>query len=345
MGVDPEFFLLPPPPSPRNRFHSPRHFALTSALHVERWPEGLRIEPIGMAGIASRSIGLHRYPRFIFRFGRPGRALNRPAWFPVEAVPQAFAPIGSATVEAGERLLKPVEKLGGRIDLVVMLAIGKHSHLVQVFGKPRCILRDRDKAVFDHCGLRVQPHDLLALRLVAGDTVAALADQFLDQLGARGLVLNQHDIGTEQVLLFAHRALEGGIFEPLAQHTQEINFFAADTPSRADAKITELSRLVGSVPALHDAVKALRSFLVVITLEPFGLDQTPAQGRGGLLILASKVVLADRPPEMSECREWLALGVQRLAPLTPEAARAPDRVDRMHLVDLGDRRKADDLPE
>src|SRR5262249_59928974 len=102
----------------------------------------------------------------------------------------------------------------------------------------------------------------------------------------------------------------------LAQQTQEINFFAADTPSRADAKITELSRLVGGVPALHDAVKALRSFLVVITLEPFGLDQTPAQGRGGLLILASKVVLADRPPEMSECREWLALGVQRLAPLT-----------------------------
>jgi len=42
--------------------------------------------------------------------------------------------------------LKPLEELGGRIDLVVMLAVGEDSHLVQVFGKPGCILRDRDKA-------------------------------------------------------------------------------------------------------------------------------------------------------------------------------------------------------
>jgi len=166
--------------------------------------------------------GLHRAnPRW-----RLDADIHRPWRFPFYGLSSRLFPLfvlSSVKLEealAGERLLKPVEKLGGRIDLVVMLAIGKHRHLVQVFGKPRCILRDRDKAVFDHCGLRVQPHDLLALRLVAGDTVAALADQFLDQLGARGLVLNQHDIGTEQVLLFAHRALECGIFEPLAQQTQ-----------------------------------------------------------------------------------------------------------------------------
>ena len=45
-----------------------------------------------------------------------------------------------------EGRLKPLEELGGRIDLVVMLAVGEDSHLVQVFGKPGCILRDRDKA-------------------------------------------------------------------------------------------------------------------------------------------------------------------------------------------------------
>src|SRR5215469_17342434 len=133
--------------------------------------------------------GLHRAnPRW-----RLDADIHRPWRFPFYGLSSRLFPLfvlSSVKLEealAGERLLKPVEKLGGRIDLVVMLAIGKHRHLVQVFGKPRCILRDRDKAVFDHCGLRVQPHDLLALRLVAGDTVAALADQFLDQLGARGL--------------------------------------------------------------------------------------------------------------------------------------------------------------
>jgi hypothetical protein len=35
----------------------------------------------------------------------------------------------------------------------------------------------------------VHPHDLVGGRLVAGDAVAALGDQFLDQLGARGLVV------------------------------------------------------------------------------------------------------------------------------------------------------------
>jgi uncharacterized protein YbjT (DUF2867 family) len=42
---------------------------------------------------------------------------------------------------AGERLFEPIEKLVGRIDLIVMFAIGEDGHLVQVFGKPRCTLR------------------------------------------------------------------------------------------------------------------------------------------------------------------------------------------------------------
>src|SRR6516165_5341681 len=118
---------------------------------------------------------------------------------------------------ARERLLEPVEELGGRIDLVVMLAIGEDGHLVEVFGEPRCTLWDVDKPVLDHRGLRVHPHDLVAVRLVAGDPVAAVGDQFLDQLSARGLVLDQHRGGTVEVLLFADRALECRIFEPLAQ--------------------------------------------------------------------------------------------------------------------------------
>src|SRR4249920_3812709 len=49
-----------------------------------------------------------------------------------------------------------------------------------------------DEAVLDHPGLRMQPHDLVAFRLVAGDAVAAVGDQLLDQLGTGSLVLDQH---------------------------------------------------------------------------------------------------------------------------------------------------------
>jgi hypothetical protein len=58
---------------------------------------------------------------------------------------------------------------------------------VEVFGEPGCRFRDVDKPVLDHGGLRVHAQDLVHCRLVAGDAVAAVGDQFLDQLGARGL--------------------------------------------------------------------------------------------------------------------------------------------------------------
>jgi hypothetical protein len=67
---------------------------------------------------------------------------------------------------------------------------------------------------------REHPHDLLAVRLIAGDPVAAIGDQFLDQLGARCLLLDQDFGGAIEVLLVAHRALECGIFEPLPQQPQ-----------------------------------------------------------------------------------------------------------------------------
>src|SRR5215469_8901508 len=82
-------------------------------------------------------------------------------------------------VLAGERLFEPVEKLGGGINLVVMLAIGEDGHLVQVFGKPGCTLRDEDKPILDQSGFRFHPHDLLAVWLVPGHTMASVGDQFL----------------------------------------------------------------------------------------------------------------------------------------------------------------------
>src|SRR6516162_10962594 len=86
--------------------------------------------------------------------------VHRPWRFPFFGLSLVFqlfvlSSIKLEDVLAGERLLEPVEKLGGGIDLIVMLAIGKDDHLVEVFGEPGRILRDIDKSVFDHRGLRV----------------------------------------------------------------------------------------------------------------------------------------------------------------------------------------------
>ena len=44
----------------------------------------------------------------------------------------------------------------------------------------------------DLAGLGVQPRRLVAGRRIAGDAMAAVGDQLLDQLGAGGLILDQH---------------------------------------------------------------------------------------------------------------------------------------------------------
>ena len=68
-------------------------------------------------------------------------------------------------------------------------------------------LGQMDKAVFDHRGLRVHAHDFVGLRLIAGDRVQPFCHQLLDQLGSRGLVLDQHDTRFEGRALLAYRAL------------------------------------------------------------------------------------------------------------------------------------------
>ena len=75
-----------------------------------------------------------------------------------------------------------------------------------------------------------------------------------------------------------------------------------------------------------------------------GINQTAAQRGRGLLILAGKVVFADRSADAVKGFERLALAVQRLAQPAREAPRAQDRVDLVHLVGLGDRREPHDFP-
>jgi hypothetical protein len=55
-------------------------------------------------------------------------------------------------------------------------------------------------------------HDLVLTRLVAGDGVEAVGDQLLDQLGARGLVLDKPDTGALERVLVAHGALQFRVF-------------------------------------------------------------------------------------------------------------------------------------
>jgi hypothetical protein len=49
------------------------------------------------------------------------------------------------------------------------------------------------KTALDHRSVCVHVHDLVRLRLVAGDGMMAVDHQLLDQLGAERLVLDQHD--------------------------------------------------------------------------------------------------------------------------------------------------------
>jgi len=58
----------------------------------------------------------------------------------------------------------------------------------------------------------------LGLRLMAADGVQALGDELLDQLGARGLVLDQYHARRKRRALLAHRALQFGVFHAPAQH-------------------------------------------------------------------------------------------------------------------------------
>jgi hypothetical protein len=77
------------------------------------------------------------------------------------------------------------------------IAVREHRQLVEVFGEPSRLLGQVGKAVLDHRRLRAHAHDLVRLRLVAGDRVEALLDQLLDQLRPEGLVFDQHDVRIE----------------------------------------------------------------------------------------------------------------------------------------------------
>jgi hypothetical protein len=79
----------------------------------------------------------------------------------------------------------PVERLGGGVNLIVELSIGKYRHLMQVLGEPLCFFRQIYKAIFDGAGGRAHSHDLIKGIAISGDVVEAVSFHFLDQLRCR----------------------------------------------------------------------------------------------------------------------------------------------------------------
>src|SRR5207245_6532808 len=109
------------------------------------------------------------------------------------------------------------------------------------------------------------------------------------------------------------------------------------SPGRAHREIAELGRLVGGVPALYDAVEALRPVLLTVALKPICLDQTATERRRGLLVLAGEVVLADSPADAIQYFGRLAVRMQGFALPPREGLRSPDGLDLVHLVRLAAR--------
>ena len=92
--------------------------------------------------------------------------------------------------------------------------------------------RSRSRVEPGDRGLRIEPHDLVGLGPIAGGGVHPLVEQFLDQLGARGLVLDEHDIGPPAAMLVLHSALQFRVVEALAHDVDEIKVLSRDAPVR-----------------------------------------------------------------------------------------------------------------
>jgi hypothetical protein len=74
------------------------------------------------------------------------------------------------------------------------------------------------------------------------------------------------------------------------------------------------------------------------------LTRLPPNGDGACWYWPAKIVFADRPADLLEHGERLALGVQLLAAPTGKMPRSSHRLDCPSLALLGDRREAHDLP-
>src|SRR5208337_3983663 len=144
---------------------------------------------------------------------------------------------------------RPCQNLRGRVDLVVVAGSGKGRELRDVVGEPGRLVRQPQEAVLDHSRLGVQAHDLVAVRLHARHVRHPRLDQLLDELRARGLVLDQDGLRAEELVLLGDGALELGKAELPAEYVEEIEVLALEAPGGADGIVGELGGLL-AVPQL-----------------------------------------------------------------------------------------------
>ena len=97
-------------------------------------------------------------------------------------------------------------------------------------------------------------------------------------------------------------------------------------------------------PALHDLVEFVGKFVRGIIPEPQGLDHAAALRRRRLLVLAGKIVFADRAAQLCQHLSRLALGVQRFARFAAKDLPSEHGLDPVPFVRLGNRRQTHDVP-
>ena len=97
--------------------------------------------------------------------------------------PRKCLDVGSDEV----RLAEVVERLGGRVDLVVVFCARKADELKDVLVEPGGVARQDHTAAFEPVAAGVQAHDLVGARwrFVLDDLPDAVVLKVLDELGAR----------------------------------------------------------------------------------------------------------------------------------------------------------------
>ena len=130
--------------------------------------ENSLVRQCGFIQIAAQHAGPRRSSTASTPRGRrpPARSNLRALPLPLEFL--VLHPVVFEDPLAWERLFEPVEKLRGRVDLVVVSSFRKDCNFVQIFGQPRGLLQYIDEAVLDEPGLRVHSHNFVAVGLVAG---------------------------------------------------------------------------------------------------------------------------------------------------------------------------------
>ena len=162
-------------------------------------------------------------------------------------------------------LFDPIESLGGRVDLVVILAIGKGFHLANILSEPFRILGQKDETILDKTAGGVHAHDLILTRgrLVAFDDINSLVTKLLDQLRSGSSIFNQDRRCLPQPRLLNHGAVHQkprlrvagkfmlralGLFNPFLREVVEMHYLWTTPVKLDDTRLRQLLSILHKTP-------------------------------------------------------------------------------------------------